>query len=722
VTLRARLTVAFLSVVIGPVLLGALLVGGAVTAIGDDRSTYRLDLAAGVTTGAVASLCQQLQLTAELVAGHPGDGRQALADDLVARGQVAAVQVRDADGTVTVTTGRAPAASWADCREPGSAPGARSATTVTPAPDRGYGTIAARVPLRDSTGAPAGESWATHTVDDTLLAHLSAIAGVDVTVVTTDTAGPVADTIRDLAPGETGRTGDGRWVHRLDTTDGQPLPLVLVTPRSDHQELYAALLAAVLITSGLALAAAWWLARTTTRPLTELAQAADRVAEGDLTARVPVRTGDEAGQVAAAFNRMTHRTSTYVQALTASRDQLRGHLAVLGDTLSSTHDLHRILQVILQTAVTATGAAGGAVVLLDPQTRTLTGHHIRLGAEGDTVAMTVPLDGSLVGAVATTGEATRGRLRADTSVRHESEPRCQTYVIAPISVPVSTPAPPAPPASAGAAVGAAAAGAAGVVSGVPSTVRGVLAIYDRAGGDDFDDTDLVTMRTFAGQAAVAVDNVRIHEEAQRLSLTDPLTGLWNYRYLQDALRREVERAGRFGRMLTVLALDLDLFKEVNDAYGHPTGDAVLAEVALRIRTEIREVDSAFRQGGEEFVVLLPETDARGGVIVAQRLGAAVRGSPIVITQRGTGGRIPVAVTVSIGAAVFPDHGLTPDTLLGAADDALYAAKDAGRDTYRVAVAAPETPVSAPTPARARATSDPDASGGGAKPPRQSRGR
>ena len=123
---------------------------------------------------------------------------------------------------------------------------------------------------------------------------------------------------------------------------------------------------------------------------------------------------------------------------------------------------------------------------------------------------------------------------------------------------------------------------------------------------------------------MAVDNVRVHEEAQRLSLTDPLTGLWNYRYLRESLRREVERASRFGRMLGVLALDLDQFKEVNDTYGHAAGDAVLAEFARRVRGEIREVDLAFRQGGEEFVVLLPETDARGG---GDRRRAARRGGP-----------------------------------------------------------------------------------------------
>jgi diguanylate cyclase (GGDEF)-like protein len=178
---------------------------------------------------------------------------------------------------------------------------------------------------------------------------------------------------------------------------------------------------------------------------------------------------------------------------------------------------------------------------------------------------------------------------------------------------------------------------------------------------------------------VAVDNVRVHEEAQRLSVTDSLTGLFNYRSLRETVRREAERAGRFGRKLAVLALDLDHFKEINDRYGHAAGDSVLAEFAQRIKYEIREVDFAFRQGGEEFVVLLPETDEVGGTAVAERLCAALRAAPITLVEG-----ITVAVTVSIGVAVLPDHGQSGAALLRAADEALYAAKTAGRDTFRVA--------------------------------------
>src|SRR5262249_38468714 len=140
-----------------------------------------------------------------------------------------------------------------------------------------------------------------------------------------------------------------------------------------------------------------------------------------------------------------------------------------------------------------------------------------------------------------------------------------------------------------------------------ATVRGVIALYDRAGGAEFDDGDLQTVRTFAGHAAGAVDNVRLHDEARRLSHTDPLTGLYNFRHLQDTLGREISRSQRFGHPLCVMALDLDLFKHVNDTYGHGAGDAVLVEFARRVGGVIRGVDLAFRAGGEEFVLLLPET-------------------------------------------------------------------------------------------------------------------
>jgi diguanylate cyclase (GGDEF)-like protein len=165
---------------------------------------------------------------------------------------------------------------------------------------------------------------------------------------------------------------------------------------------------------------------------------------------------------------------------------------------------------------------------------------------------------------------------------------------------------------------------------------------------------------------------------QQLAITDALTGLGNVRHLTDSLRLEVERAARFRRSIGVLLLDLDHFKEVNDTYGHRAGDAVLTEFAQRIRGVVREVDLAFRQGGEEFVILLPETDIGGSLTAARRVGEAVRSEPFVVDAG------PIGVTVSIGVAVYPRHASSGPAVLEAADAALYAAKAAGRDTFVLA--------------------------------------
>ncbi|HEY6597568.1 MAG TPA: diguanylate cyclase [Asanoa sp.] len=701
-TLRRRLTAAFLAVVLGPVLLGAFFVGATVAAVGRDRAVERLGLAAASVQTSIGSLCQQLYAAADAVAVADADRRAAVAGQVVARGLASGVVIEDAAGNPTAQTPAPPPRPWADCGQP-----------VAGGP---FQALTARVDLRDATGVPLGTVWAAHRVDAGVVDRLAAAGGTAVTLLgggdrpgallSTESAASLDEVV--AAAGRADRVrgagvvkaAGGRYVRVIDPSAGQPLPLLISVPTGEPQGLYAALVAAVLLAGLFAVLAAWWLARSTTRPLAELSSAADRVAGGDLEARVPVRDRDEVGRLAATFNRMTRETQAYVQALTASRDQLRGHLAVLGDTLSSTHDLQRILQVILQTALAATGAKAGAVLLLDPATGTLVGQVTEglteqwppsVGPAGKAAkpgpvpepgSLRVPLGSGLVGGVAATGVPQRGRIDRDGPVLSAHEPRCRTYVAVPFAVPGPVGEAGGPGEFAALAPRAPVV-AAGLWPTALPTALGVLALYDRLGSDEFDDADLVTLRTFAGQAAVAVDNVRVHREAQRLSLTDPLTGLWNYRHLKESIRREVERANRFGRMLAVLALDLDRFKDVNDGYGHAAGDAVLVEFARRIRHEIREVDLAFRQGGEEFVVLLPETDAIGGATVAERLGAAVREQSILVEPSG-GEPSRLDITVSIGIAVYPDHADNGQAVLDAADDALYAAKASGRDRYRIA--------------------------------------
>jgi diguanylate cyclase (GGDEF)-like protein len=210
-----------------------------------------------------------------------------------------------------------------------------------------------------------------------------------------------------------------------------------------------------------------------------------------------------------------------------------------------------------------------------------------------------------------------------------------------------------------------------LVDAVERATRGDLTVRCRVRGRDE-----------AGRLGIGLDRLIAEtQETRLLSVTDALTGLGNLRHLRDALRLEVERASRFGRDVGVLVLDLDHFKAVNDRYGHRAGDAVLVEFARRVRGLVREVDRTFRQGGEEFVVMLPETDVAGSITVARRIRDEVRARPI--TVRGAGVSVPV--TVSIGVAVFPRHGLTEVEVLQAADQALYVAKAAGRDTYAVAL-------------------------------------
>ena len=163
-------------------------------------------------------------------------------------------------------------------------------------------------------------------------------------------------------------------------------------------------------------------------------------------------------------------------------------------------------------------------------------------------------------------------------------------------------------------------------------------------------------------------------ELRLLATRDALTGLLNRRAFDALLTEETDRARRLERPLALVLLDLDHFKTINDTRGHPVGDAVLAEVARALESSVRSIDKVARIGGEEFAVLLMETEAGDGLLVARRLVDGVRGRQIAVN-----GCAPFAVTVSAGVAAVPVHGDAAAALLDAADKALYAAKHGGRD-------------------------------------------
>ncbi|HEY6782286.1 MAG TPA: sensor domain-containing diguanylate cyclase, partial [Candidatus Dormibacteraeota bacterium] len=195
----------------------------------------------------------------------------------------------------------------------------------------------------------------------------------------------------------------------------------------------------------------------------------------------------------------------------------------------------------------------------------------------------------------------------------------------------------------------------------------------RLGVDQFSAAELEAASLFAHVAASAWRNAQLYVELVNAAMTDPLTGLYNSRWLRDAGERDIARAARNAQPLSLLLVDLDHFKTVNDSSGHAVGDLVLQRVAAQLRTSVRGADAVVRLGGEEFVVLLHDCSSEGAWTAAEAVRAAVRN---VVMPEGCslGG-----LTASIGIATYPAHGVTLDQLLGAADRAMYSAKHEGRD-------------------------------------------
>lgn len=194
---------------------------------------------------------------------------------------------------------------------------------------------------------------------------------------------------------------------------------------------------------------------------------------------------------------------------------------------------------------------------------------------------------------------------------------------------------------------------------------------------------LLVANMFAEQVSLSIANIRLREALRNQSIRDPLTGIYNRRYLEEMLERETRRAVRAEHGLGVLMLDLDRFKKFNDTYGHDAGDLVLREAASLLLRSVRAEDIVCRFGGEEFVVILPVADLKVTEARAERIRSRLRELSVMHQGQSLG-----MITVSIGVAELPQHGTTAQELLESADAALYRAKREGRD--RVAVA--ETPV------------------------------
>jgi diguanylate cyclase (GGDEF)-like protein len=350
--------------------------------------------------------------------------------------------------------------------------------------------------------------------------------------------------------------------------------------------------------------------------------AARRIGSGDFSRKLPVEGNDEMAGLASEFNQMSDRLSAQMGELRRQRTEIEQSVRRIGEAFASGLDRSALLEIVAETALSAAEAEHARIVL---------------SPDRDPEAQAGPqLAGPMRDAVL---EAERRALTTHATAEAEIG---DAYALAhPL----------------GAHEGS-----------------GVMSIARR--GRAFDEGQRDVLRYLIGQAAVSIENVELHEVVAEQAVTDELTGLPNNRRFRRWISDEAARAERFGHELSLLMLDIDDFKQVNDTYGHLQGDEVLRAVGRVLREESRGVDEPARYGGEEFAIGLPETGIEGAVDFAERVRERIARTEVPRVEGGDGA---IRVTASVGAATGEGAAVDPRTLIDAADQALYRAKRGGKN-------------------------------------------
>ncbi|HET9656333.1 MAG TPA: diguanylate cyclase [Kineosporiaceae bacterium] len=659
-SLRARLALVLASVMAAPLIAAWVAVGVLVPQVTGRAAQADADRAVGSMAVALAERCAGL-----------ADAARATAFDLRARlvtgatlsaaaaGQVDGSVSENRSGTTVVVLGAdgrllsaaGPLAASLDAR---AVAAAASASCTRRQAVAGHPTLLAEsVPVTDGRGEVA-RAVTVQALDAAALSDLmdrlglaggvallgTAPAGGRPGVVAASGGPEQAAVLDEVAQGnQSGRTGGLSF--RVEPAPAGVPYQILAVRQVPGAALQWTLMLVLLAAMGLSMVLVRVLADRLTQPLALLTATAEQLGAGHLDARVgPVPGGGEVASLACAVDSMAGQLQAKLGELEASRDALLDTFDRFGEALGRTHDIDGLLYTVVEAAMRGADGVVGTALLGDAR-----GLEERVSAvrEGGPPAVIAALDDL-------------ARLAAEAVRRGES-----ALVDA---LPSAGPAIAVPMERDGRTIGA-------------------LAVARADGSVPLDAAAAHAVEALAAHVGTAVSNVRAHEETRRQSVTDPLTGTGNFRQLTTTLNREVERATRFTRPLSVLMLDLDHFKQVNDTQGHAFGDAVLREFAHRLTNCLREVDVVARYGGEEFAVVLPETDASGASAVATRIVGAIRSQPFESL-----GHVR-AVTVSVGIASFPDHGRSAAEVMRAADGALYAAKRSGRDRWCLAGSAGE---------------------------------
>lgn len=389
-------------------------------------------------------------------------------------------------------------------------------------------------------------------------------------------------------------------------------------------------------------------------PIDDLVMTMRRVGSGDLTARPTSSGPPELREVAAELARMTDTVAeerfriATMEADARSQAERLGLIVSVGREISGSLSLRYVADAVSKAALIIGGFDSARMWLIDEARRELTVVHDSGDQAGPLEDReTVQLGEGLVGRAGQFGRTLATRSAG--SLATEYTPGVPVAVI-------------------------------GLPMIVGARIVGVLELRSRE-PVEIDASKLDVVHSLTGQAASAVEAARFHERADELSHTDVLTRLPNRRRLEVDLEAEVARSTRYGRPVAFIMLDVDHFKSVNDLHGHQAGDEVLSEFQSAFKASLRETDTAYRYGGEEFCVILRETDGDAAGVVAERLRS-------VIAQRFAGVGGSPMVTASLGIASIPADAIDGASLVAAADKAMYQAKASGRNCVVRAAAGP----------------------------------